>query len=128
MQLSEITATVEDQGAGRWFDLLNPVTGEPVGVRLRVIGPDSRGQAEALALMTDDLAEVADAAGRVAGADRERVRRQFLARCVVDWEAVEDGQPVPFSHAALMRLLAVSWVRGQLDAFAINRRIYFAGA
>lgn len=65
MELNDILSGAEDQNRGRWFELLHPVTGAATGVRLLVAGPDSRVQAEALALMTDDLSEAADDQGRV---------------------------------------------------------------
>lgn len=128
MQLSEILSTVDEQSAGRWFEALHPVTGEAAGLRLKLAGPDSRQQAEALAIMTDELAEAADAEGRVTGQDREAIRRRFLARIVLDWEATEDGKPVPFSFSAVLRLMGVAWVRSQVDAYGAARAPYFVGA
>lgn len=129
MELSDILSMTEDQSRGRWFELMHPVTGAPAGVAVLVAGPDSRVQAEAMALMTDDLAEVAGPDGRVAGKDRAEVHRRFLARCVLDWRAKEGGEELPFNHDRIMRLLAVAWVREQVNAFAVNRSVYFfAGA
>jgi hypothetical protein len=127
MQISEILSGAEDQDRGRWFDLLHPVTGKTTGIALHVAGPDSRRQAEALALMTDELAEAADDSGRVRGTARAVIHRQMLARCILDWKATEDGKPVPFSHEALLRLLTVAWVKAQADAFAAARSVYFQG-
>ncbi len=128
MQLSEILSTVDDQSAGRWFDVLQPVTGAPIGLRLRLAGPDSRQQSEALCMMTDELAEAADETGRVTGQDRELIRRRFLARIVLDWEASDEGKPVPFAFPAVLRLMGVAFVRSQVDAYGASRAIYFAGA
>ena len=127
MDLSEILAAADDQGKGRWFDLLHPVDGRPVAVKLRIAGPDSRVQAEAMALMTDELAEAAAFDGRVRGVDREECHRRFLARCVVDWQAAEGGKPVPFGFAAVVKLLSVAWVKAQVDTFAAARALYFKG-
>lgn len=124
---SDILAQSEDQDRGKWFPLLHPVTGKPVGIDLLVAGPDSRRAGEAMALMTDDLAEAADDRGRVKGADRETIYRRMLARCVLDWRAEEAGEPVRFSHDAILRLLAVAWVKAQADSFAAARSVYFAG-
>lgn len=125
---SDILAQAEDQDRGRWFGLLHPVTGAPVGIDLLIAGPDSRRQAEALALMTDELAEAADDTGRVRGVDRAEVHRRFIARCVLDWKASEGGEAVKFSHAAILRLLAVAWVKAQADGFAGSRMVYFEDA
>lgn len=124
---SDILAQAEDQNRGKWFPLLHPVTGAPTGIAFLVAGPDSRVAAEALALMTDDLAEAADNDGRVPGADRAVIHNKMLARCILDWKAEEEGEPVAFSFAAVLRLLAVAWVKAQVDTFAGARSVYFGG-
>lgn len=127
MELRDVLAMVEDQDRGRWFDLLHPVTGAPVGIRLLVAGPDSRRQAEALALLTDELAEAAGPDGRVSGKDRAECHRRLVARCVLDWVCHEDGAPLPFSFDRCRRLLSVAWVQSQADAFAAARSVWFEG-
>lgn len=125
MQLNDIFANAEDQDRGIWFDLCDPVTGAPTGIRLRLAGPDSATQARARLKMTDDLAEACDGEGRVSAEAREKCRLNALARCVLGWEIEEDGQPVPFTHANVVRLLrAASWVHQQVDAFAGNRAAF----
>lgn len=125
MQFSDILNGAEDQQRGRWFKLLHPVTGAETAVSLLVAGPDSGVQAQALVAMTDELAEMADPDGRVSGKDRAEVHRRFLARCVLDWKASEGGEPIPFTFDRLLRLIAVAWVKSQLDAFAANRAVYY---
>ncbi|MFO1202980.1 MAG: hypothetical protein U1E58_10140 [Tabrizicola sp.] len=124
---SDILAQAEDQDRGRWFQLMHPVTGAPVGISLLVTGPDSRKAAEVAALMVDDLAEAADELGRVRGKDRAEIQRRALARRVLDWKAEEEGKAVPFSHAALLRLLIVGWVQAQVDTFCGARAPWFGG-
>lgn len=127
MDLSDIEANAYDQNRGRWFDLLDPVTGATTGMALLIAGPDSRVQAEAAAQMVDDLANVADADGRVSGSDRVKVRRALLARCILDWRMTEDAQPVPLTHKTALRLLsAAAWVTAQVDSFAGNRRVFMS--
>ena len=58
MQLNDILSNAEDQDRGRWFDLADPVTGEPTGIRLRIAGPDSATQARARLKLADELAEL----------------------------------------------------------------------
>lgn len=125
MELNDILWTVEDQDKGRWFTILHPVTGAPTSVSLLIAGPDSRVQAEAAAIMTDELAEAADDQGRVSGAARADIRRRFLARCVRDWRAVEGGEALPFTFSAVLRILGVAFVAAQVDAYAGNRSVYF---
>lgn len=125
MQLNDILADAQDQDRGRDFDLLDPVSGKPTGITLRIAGPDSATQARARLQMVDDLAEMADADGRVSAADREKARLNTLARCVLGWDVKEDGKPVPFNHASVVRLLkAAQWVQQQVDGFASDRAAF----
>lgn len=120
--ISDIEAAAAEHDRGRWFDLRDPVTGRPVGIRLLVAGPDGRVQARARIALADELAEASDADGRVSGEARERARLNNLARCVLDWEVFEDGVAVPFSHRNVVRLLrAAFWVQAQVDGFASDR-------
>jgi hypothetical protein len=44
---------------------------------------------------------------------------------VLGWEIEEDGQPVPFTHANVLRLLRASaWVHQQIDGMAGNRAAF----
>lgn len=125
MQLNDILADAQDQDRGRDFDLLDPVTGKPVGITLRIAGPDSATQARARLQMIDSLADMADHDGRVSAADREKARLNSLARCVLGWDVKEDGEPVPFNHANVVRLLkAATWVQAQIDGFASDRAAF----
>lgn len=125
MQLNEIIADAQDQDRGRDFDLLDPVTGKAIGITLRIAGPDSATQARARLQMVDDLAEAADDQGHVSAAAREKCRLNSLARCVLGWDVKEDGQPVPFNHANVLRFLRASlWVQAQVDGFASDRAAF----
>ena len=120
--LDEIRAQAADQERGTWFDLLDPVEGRPTGIRLRVAGPDSETQRKARLVLADQLVELADLDGRVSAEAREKVRQESLAACVLDWECAEDGQPLSFTTANMLRLIrAASWVDAQLDGFAGDR-------
>lgn len=125
MDLNDIEADAQDQDRGREFELLDPVTGKATGITLRIAGPDSATQARARLQMVDDLAEMADDDGRVSAAAREKARLNSLARCVLGWEITEAGQPVPFTHANVLRLLkAATWVQSQVDGFASDRAAF----
>lgn len=125
MQLNDILAEAQDHDRGRELELADPVTGKPCGITLRIAGPDSETQHRARLQFTDELAAMADADGRVTARDREKARLNMLARCVLGWEITEDGQPVPFTHANVLRLLnAALWVQVQVDAFAADRAAF----
>lgn len=125
LTISQIEANAEDQNRGRWCDLVDPFRGERIGIRLLIAGPDSAAQGAAQLKLADELAAELDETGRVPASAREAARLRCLARCILDWEAEEDGKPVPFSFASALRLLkAAKWVQAQADAFAADRRRY----
>lgn len=127
LDLRDIEGHVADQDRGAWFDLRDPVEGAPTGIRFCVAGPDSMVQRRAQLRLAEDLialAAYADARGRPV--DRESASLACLARCVVGWEIMEDGQPIPFNHINVMRVLSSArWVQAQVDDFA-GRRPAFA--
>lgn len=125
MDLGDVYNGQEDQGRGRWFEWLHPVTGEGTGLRVKLAGPDSLLAAHAAAQMVDDLAELADENGRVSGADRAKAQRAYLARLALDWEVSDGGEPIPFTVERIKKFLGVAWVLAQYNAFAVNRSIYF---
>lgn len=125
MDLTDILSNIEDQDRGREFELVDPVSGKPIGIKFRVAGPDSATQRRARLRLVDDLAELADLDGSISAAAREKARINSLARCVLGWEITEDGQPVLFSHSAVVRVLtAAPWVQAQVDAFASDRAAF----
>lgn len=128
MTLDEVLANVADQDRGREFELADPVNGEPTGIKLWIVGPDSDTAHRARVAMVDELTEVADENGRVAAADREKVRLKLLARHVLRWDIVEDGEALPFNQKNLLRLLRVFWVQQQVDAFANDRAAHRGAA
>lgn len=121
MDLSDILANIADQDKGRECGLLDPVTGEATGIKLWIVGPDSKTAHDARIAMSDELMERARPDGTVSAEDRERARIHSLARLVLRWEISEGGKALPFNQKNLLRLLAVSWVEAQIDAFASNR-------
>lgn len=128
MDLSEIISNAEDQDRGRELEVVDPVTGVPVGIRLRLAGPDSATQHRAQLKLYDELAEMAGPDGRVSAENRERARIACLARCVLGWDILEDGQPIPCTHANVLRVLRASrWLQAQVDAFAADRRNFMGG-
>lgn len=122
MTLDEILSNVADQDRGRELVVLDPWTGEPAGIRFRIAGPDSDVQRRARIAMMDDLADSADADGKVSAEKREAARVNCLAKCVLVMEIEEGGAPVPTAHKHILRVLrSAAWVQEQVDAFAGNR-------
>lgn len=120
--LEALFHAAERQNEGAWFDILHPVSFEKTGMRIKVAGPDSEVQRKARLKLQNYLNTLKSSA--VSG--RERAAIEFLADCILDWEIVENGQSLPFSHANACRILSAgTWVRAQIDAFAGDRSPYF---
>ncbi len=125
MDLREITGWSDDQDRGRELRLRDPVTGRATGIVFRLAGPDSATPRRAQLRLVDDLAEMAGPDGRVSAEHRERARLDCLARCVLGWDIREDGEPVPFTHRNVVRVLgAARWLQEQVDAFAADRAAF----
>lgn len=123
MTLDEVLSNVADQDRGRELVIVDPWTGEPAGIRFRIAGPDSETQRRARIEMMDELAEGADAEGKVSSERREAARLNCLAKCVMLMEIEEGGTPVPTAHKHILRVLrAGTWIETQVDEFAGNRR------
>ena len=108
------------QDAGRWVDILHPVTGEPTGIRFKIAGPDSRRQRDA-------RYEVAArrASGAVTASRLQAQAVAFMAACILDWKVIENGEPIPFARHQVERVLNASpIIADQLDR-ALSDRVAF---
>lgn len=113
---------VAQQDRGAECAIVHPVTGEPMDIVLIVAGPDSDTQRRARLDTTDALQAFA---GRPPAVEQERIAVEQLAKCVVGWNVKQDGQDVPFSFTAVVRLLTkFQFIREQVDAFAASRAPY----
>lgn len=72
MTLEDILNNVADQNRGREFELVDPVSGEPTGIKLWIVGPDSETAHRARLALFDELAAMADTEGRVTAEQREK--------------------------------------------------------
>ncbi|PZU23787.1 MAG: hypothetical protein DI589_05830 [Shinella sp.] len=125
MTLDDIQSNLADQDRGRWLTVVDPWEGNPVGLRLRIAGPDSQTQHRARIAMMDELADAADAEGKVSYELREKARVNCLARAVLDFEIAEAfAANLKFSHKAVVKLFGVAWIQAQADAFA-GDRVFF---
>jgi hypothetical protein len=126
LDLADVLGNARDQNRGRWFDILDPVTGAPTGIKLQVAGPDSETQRRAQLRMVDRLAELADPEGRVSAEAREQARIEALAECILDWEVVENGQSLPHNFRNVVRALKLArWLEQQADRLAGDRALFW---
>ncbi|WP_210162628.1 hypothetical protein [Cucumibacter marinus] len=119
--MNDVIGNAADQDKGREIELVDPFSGEPTGLKLWVVGPDSDTARRAALSLSDELIEMADIDGRVSADHREKARLRCLAKHVLRWEVSEDGKPVAFTATNVLTLLRVPWVQEQVDAFAGDR-------
>lgn len=128
MQLDEVIANAVDQDRGADLNLIAPWDGQPTGMILTIVGPDSEAARRADLALVDELAEVADLDGRVTAEQRAKAKLNALARRIIRWDVKEDDKPVALTQKAALSLLGVGWVREQVDAFAGDYRNFAPGA
>lgn len=121
-QLDDILANIADQERGKVLELLDPTTGMPVGIRITIVGPDSDTARRARLALADEIAEMADADGRITAEQREKARLNMLAALIKEWDIMEAGERLPCGTKHVLRLLKVPWAQDQIDAFAADRR------
>lgn len=122
MDLNDVLANVADQDRGRELTIVNPWTGELTDMKFWIAGPDSDTQRRARIGMMDELAEAAGTDGKVSSEAREVARLNCLAKCVLRWEILEGGRPLPFSQKNVVRVFrAGAWIQAQVDGFAGDR-------
>lgn len=122
MDLSDVLANNIDQDQGRMLELADPIEGTPTGMRFWIVGPDSATAHRARIAMMDEMAEAARPDGTISAESREAARLNCLARLVRRFEVNENGQPLPFNHQMMVRILrAGTWMQTQIDTFAADR-------
>ncbi|HVV43172.1 MAG TPA: hypothetical protein VHC94_19150 [Nitrobacter sp.] len=120
--LSALDDLVAGQDRGADLAIKHPVTGEPIGT-LTIAGPDSDTQRRARLQMQDELYAFK---GRPPAAEYDRMDIDRLARCVVSWRLKRAEQDVPFTFAAVVKLLREQpSVREQVERFSQDRAPYF---
>lgn len=125
MDFTDIKNNIVDQDKGVEFDILDPISGKSTGIKFKLAGPDSVTQHKACLAMADELAELAGIDGRITAENREEVRINTLARCVLDWKIKEGKKAIPFNHANVVRVLkAGTWLQAQVDGFASDRQAF----
>lgn len=127
MDLSEINAFAAAQNDGSWHELMHPVDGKPIGITLKVVGPDSDIARQASLSLQAEVAKLQGKGGRVDPAKAEDMVLDHMARLVIDWQATENGRPISFTHDGMVRLLrAGQWIKNQLAGFTATRAPFVA--
>ncbi|KQZ50736.1 hypothetical protein ASD54_11045 [Rhizobium sp. Root149] len=127
MDLNDILKSAADQNAGHQFELLDPVGGNPTGLKFTIAGPDSERARNANAKLEAALTKLTSrSSGRVSTDDRTRLVIDFLFDVTVSWDVKQGGKKLELTREHFGRVLgAASWVRAQVDTFAADRSPYY---
>ena len=109
--------------AGADLEVLDPVTGEAVGVTITLAGADSTIHRKATATIAKR--RMSNAKGfRNRALDPEKF--EVLAACTLGWKGVVvDGAPLPCGRDnAVMLYTRFPWLREQVDQFISDRSAY----
>lgn len=115
----DVIAAADD---GAVLELLHPVSGQTLGVQIRLIGADSENYRKA---MRSAAAKRVNSRSRTALSPEELDREalNILAQATLGWEGVViDGETVSFSRDQAVGLYKrFPWIREQVEAFVNDR-------
>jgi hypothetical protein len=124
LDLGQLTPSRSDEGA--WLEAVDPVSGRPNGVRLKLAGMDSRSYRQAqreasnrrLSLMARRGAKY-----RPRAEELEAEALSLLVAVTLDWEGIsENGQPLACTPENVREVYAkVPWLSEQADDFVGDR-------
>lgn len=138
LDLSAFDAAIKRQEQGIEVDILGP-DDTPIGLKIKVAGPDSQRAQKAEEELTDELlAEMADdpAGGRkvrrrAKAADAMKRNIRYLARLTMGWEppvALDGKPPMAYSIENAEELYTrFRFIREQVDAAGGNRARFTKG-
>lgn len=119
--LSSLSNMTVLQEAGTEVDITHPGTGESLGIKMQVVGPDSKRQKSATAMIVGERAELRMRKITAARLEDETIR--IAASSIVAWSGVvEDGKEIEYSPSAALTLLTkYPFIREQITAYSNDR-------
>lgn len=118
-------AKVQDDGVD--VEILHPKTAEPLGMVVRVAGPDSARQKRARSAVNNARLQMSRNK-RLTAAELEADGLKVMVASIISWSGVEEnGQPIEFStEAATDVLTRFPFIREQIDAVVGDRAGFIA--
>lgn len=121
----DVAAKAEE---GAELEVLDPVTGEPVGVYITLAGADSAVHRKAATNVSKRRLN-GQKGFRNRGWDPEKMQEEsieILATCTLSWKGVlVDGAPLPCSRDNAIKMYTrFPWLREQVEAFISDRSEY----
>ncbi len=132
VDLSGLEALVQSQEAGIEITIFNE-KGEPIGLKIGVVGPDSERMQKAMRDVAAEFAKAAaerDNLGEAAADEAEARLIAILAKATTHWspDPKIGGQVVPFSEENVRNLYTrFKIIRDQVEAKAARRASFTKG-
>lgn len=140
MDLSKLN-TVEGAEAGHEQQLLHPVSQEPIGIYITVLGKDSKAYRDVMNQQSRSRVTKAQKSGRLGSMtysleDVDRDALEVIVACMRSWRSEEKqgeemvssdtitikGEALPINRVNALRVLTeFPWVREQLDTAIADR-------
>jgi hypothetical protein len=123
--LSQFANLISAQEEGVLIDILHPVTGDPIGMKIKVAGPDSERVKSARQAVTNANLR-ANPANKPKAADLEASARKVTAAAVISWGgAEENGKPVECTVDGVLRVFTdYPFIYEQVSAVVGNRALF----
>jgi len=117
---------VSKANEGTTVDIVHPVTGDPLGIKVQVVGQDSDLYRKAQRKILNK--RLNDKKFKTRAEELENEAIDLLAGCTVGWEGIQEGETdIPFSVDAAKRVYReYPWMKEQVD-MAIGDRGNFLG-
>lgn len=119
--LSSLSDLTSLQESGAEIDITHPGTGEPLGIKMVIAGPDSKRQKAATSLIVSERAEMR--LRKITAGRLEDEGLRIAASSILSWSGVmENGKEVEYSPSAALSLLTrYPFIREQVAAYANDR-------
>jgi len=119
--LNSLSNLTDLQEEGNELKILHPGTGEPIGITMRVAGPDSKRQKSANSGIIAERAEMR--IRKITGARLEDESIRTAAASVMSWTGVVDnGVEISYSPSAALSLLTkYPFIREQVQVYSSDR-------
>ena len=112
---------VSPANEGVWMELEHPVTGEPLGVKIKLAGTDSDYYKKELRRQQNK--RLKKGIRNINAEELEAEAVELLVACTLDWEGVElEGQALECNPENVRKIYKkFPWIKEQVDAFINNR-------
>lgn len=125
MDLSQFDGLAQAQEEGVDVSIFHPKTGEDMGIKIRVVGPESSRQKRIRNMLVNDRL-VRNRNRRVTAAELDADALKISASSILSWEGIEiNGTSFEFTPENAEKLLTnYPFIREQIDSAVGDRAVF----